>query len=83
MDAVDLSKAKQRLSLPRTGVSAEVIGHFNKKEDFKARVVKKSESQIQRIKARILQSFLFGNLEPKELEIVIDAMEEKHYKYIL
>jgi cAMP-dependent protein kinase regulator len=50
---------------------------FNKKEDFQARKIPKTEEQIQRIKARILQSFLFSNLESKDLNIVIDAMEEK------
>jgi cAMP-dependent protein kinase regulator len=65
------------LSVPRAAVSAEVYGMFNKKEDFQARIIPKSEDQIQRIKARILQSFLFHNLESKDLDIVIDAMEEK------
>lgn len=76
---IDLSKAKARLSVPRAAVSAEVYGYFNKKEDFKARVIKKTEEQIQRIKARILQSFLFCNLDQSELEIVINAMEEKKF----
>lgn len=65
------------MSVPRAAVSAEVYGQFNKKENFKSRVIPKSEDQIQRIKARILQSFLFNNLESKDLNIVIDAMEEK------
>jgi len=77
---LDLSKAKVRLSMPRSGVSAEVYGAFNKKDDFNPRVLKKTEEQIHRIKARILQSFLFCNLDQKDLEIVINAMEEKKYK---
>jgi cAMP-dependent protein kinase regulator len=77
---IDISKAKARLSVPRAAVSAEVYGHFNKKEDFKAREIKKSEEQVQRIKARILQSFLFTNLDQNDLQIVINAMEEKHFK---
>ena len=64
----------------RGGVSAEVYGQFNKKEDFKARVIPKSEDQILRIKTRILSSFLFSSLDQKDLEIVIGAMEEKHYQ---
>ena len=70
---------KQRMSMPRSAVSAEVYGKFNKKEDFTPRVIKKTDEQIQRIKARILQSFLFCNLEQNELNIVINAMEEKKF----
>jgi cAMP-dependent protein kinase regulator len=77
---VQVSKAKVRLSNPRAAVSAEVYGNFNKKEDFNPRVIKKTEEQIHRIKARILQSFLFCNLDQKDLEIVINAMEEKKYE---
>ena len=64
----------------RTGVSAEAYGKFNKKEDFVPRVIEKTEEQINKIKARIVSSFLFSNLEPNELEIVIGAMDEKHFK---
>lgn len=77
-------KIKQRQhekkTAKRSGVSAEVYGNFNKKEDFVARVIQKSEDQKQKIKARILTSFLFTNLEQKDLNIVIDAMDEKTYK---
>jgi cAMP-dependent protein kinase regulator len=65
------------MSVPRAAVSAEVYGFFNKKENFKPRKIEKTEEQIQRIKARILQSFLFQNLEANDLNIVIDAMEER------
>ncbi len=68
------------MSVPRAAVSAEVYGKFNKKEDFKPRVITKSEEQVQRIKARILQSFLFCNLDQADLQIVINAMEEKKYR---
>lgn len=77
---IDLNKAKARLSVPRAAVSAEAYGQFNKKEDFTPIVVPKSDDQKHRIKVRILQSFLFQNLEPKDLGIVIDAMEEKTFK---
>lgn len=77
-----INKAKARLSLPRAAVSAEAYGIFNKKEDFKPRKIPKSEDQIHRIKARILQSFLFHNLDSTDLDIVIDAMEERKFEYI-
>ena len=71
---------KKKNILPRTGVSAEVYGEFNKKEDFVARKIPKTDEQIQRIKSSVIHSFLFSNLEPKDLEIVIGAMEEKRFK---
>ena len=52
----------------------------NLKENFKPRFIQKTESQIGKIKSRILQSFLFGSLEPSDVNIVIGAMEEKNYK---
>ena len=79
----DLSKQpviKKKNILPRAGVSAEVYGEFNKKEDFVARNIPKTDEQIQRIKSSVIHSFLFSNLEPKDLEIVIRAMDEKRFK---
>ena len=78
----DLSKnpMKPKKIAPRTGVSAEVYGQFNKKEDFVARIIPKTDEQIQRIKTSVIHSFLFNNLEAKDLEIVIGAMEEKRFK---
>ena len=76
-----LAKRQQdKKGMKRVGVSAEVYGDFNKKEDFVARVIPKTEEQINRIKPRILASFLFSALEQKDLEIVIGAMEEKTLK---
>ena len=74
-----INKAKVRLSMPRVGVSSEVYGMFNKKENWVPKRIEKNEDQIQRIKVRILQSFLFSNLESHDLKIVIDAMEEKKF----
>jgi len=73
-------KAKQSM---RISVSAEAYGKYNEKGNFKPRVIPKSDSQIQRIKSRILNSFLFCNLDSEPLKVVIDAMEEKHYKYFI
>jgi len=72
--------AQARLSRQREAVSAEVYGQFNEKKDFIPKYVDKNDDQIQRIKARVLQSFLFAALESKDLNIVIGCMEEKHYK---
>jgi cAMP-dependent protein kinase regulator len=62
---------------PRTSVSAEAFGSWNKKEDFKATVVAKDESTKDKIRERLSKSFLFNTLEEKEFEIVIEAMTEK------
>ena len=66
-----LAKRQQdKKGMKRVGVSAEVYGDFNKKEDFVARVIPKTEEQINRIKPRILASFLFSALEQKIVDKV-------------
>ena len=64
----------------RASVSAEVYGLFNKKEEFKAKVIAKNNEQKIRISNRIMQSILFSNLEEKDLHTVIESMEEKKFK---
>jgi cAMP-dependent protein kinase regulator len=66
--------------MPRIAVSAEVYGEFNEKKSFVPTVIKKTEDQKEQIKSRLLHSFLFSNLDKKDLEVVIDAMEEKTYE---
>lgn len=73
--------AKNKMSGPaRTSVSAEAYGIFNKKSDFQPRVIEKSQEMKDKIKTRLLESFLFASLEKKDLKIVIDAMEEKIFE---
>ena len=64
----------------RNSVSAEVYGIFNKKKFFVPKKIHKTEEQINRIKGKIISSFIFSSLDKKEIEIVIDAMEEKKFK---
>lgn len=64
----------------RTSVSAEVYGKFNKKENFKPKVVPKTQAQKEKIAMRLNQAFMFSNLDDKEKEIVINAMEEVKFK---
>lgn len=61
---------------PRTSVSAEVYGNFNIKQAFVPRFIAKTEEQISRIQNKVLKSFIFNNLDDKELKTVVDAMEE-------
>ena len=49
MDNTEIEK-KRGSALPRSGVSAEVYGDFNKKENFVARKIPKTPEQIQSIK---------------------------------
>ena len=78
---INANPQMKKMSLvPRSAVSAEAYGQYHKKEEFVAKVVPKTQEQIQRIKSSVIHSFLFGNLEQKDLEVVINAMEEKVFK---
>lgn len=66
-----------RASNSRTSVSAEAFGVWNKKEDFKPRVIPKSAEQKAQIAERLSRSFMFSALEDTERDVVIDAMEER------
>lgn len=70
----------QKKMQQRTSVSAEAFGLWNKKEDFKPKFVKKTSDQIERITKRLNQSFMFSELEDKEKDMVIGAMEEVHFR---
>lgn len=63
----------------RASVSAEVYGIFNKKEDFQPKFVEKTEDQQKRISECVTHSFLFNSLDEKDLQTVINAMEEKKF----
>jgi len=54
---------------------------FNKKSDYKPKIIAKSKEQTNKIKERIRQSFLFADLGTEDLETVLNAFEEKKYKY--
>lgn len=69
---------KQKAKGPRASVSAEAFGAFNKKEDFKPKVIQKDESVKQSILEKIDQAFMFSGLDSNEKKIVIDAMWEKN-----
>jgi len=69
---------KQKARGPRASVSAEAFGAFNKKEDFKPKVIQKEESVKESILEKINQAFMFSGLDSNEKKIVIDAMWEKN-----
>ena len=64
----------------RASVSAEAYGMFNKKGDFKPRSIVKTQQQKEMIQKRLGQAFMFSELEEKEKNIVIGAMEIKKFK---
>ncbi|CAD8120413.1 unnamed protein product [Paramecium sonneborni] len=78
-DVDELEKAVRKEQQFRTSVSAEVYGLYNKKEDFKPRVIPKSQDQRERIENKLSGVFMFQGLDQNEKNIIIDAMEEKHF----
>ncbi len=69
-----LAKAKARG--PRSSVSAEAFGSFNKKSAFVPKVVAKDEAAKATINQKMSQAFMFSALDERERAIVVDAMEE-------
>lgn len=63
----------------RIGVSAEVYGRNNKKEDFEPIVINKDKDQIDRIYSKINQNLLFKNLNQEDKKIIVDAMSEHKF----
>lgn len=76
MDAFLESQKKISGVCQRISVSAEVYGQFNKKEEYTPKIVEKTPEAKAAIMERLNQSFMFANLDDKEKDIVIDAMEE-------
>lgn len=52
----------------------------NIKENYKPKLIPKSQSQKDKISQRLNQAFMFSALDEKEKDIVINAMEEKRFK---
>lgn len=71
-----VNKATQQ----RTSVSAEAFGIYHKKEDFKPVVVEKSDEVKEKIRKRLIESFMFSALNEKDQNIVLDAMKEENFK---
>ena len=75
-EEVEIVQKKEASKKQRAGVSAEVFGQYNKKEDFVPKVIAKTPETKAKLTTRLLQAFMFNALEQKELNIVIDAIEE-------
>lgn len=57
-------------------MSAEVYGGWNKKGNFKPKIVQKTQETKAKLQKRLLQAFMFNALDEKEFNIVVDAIEE-------
>lgn len=76
-DFIEDAHPVRKATGPRAAVSAEAYGEWNKKEDFKPRVIPKEPEQRARIIERLSKSFMFSALEETEREIVVNSMEER------
>ena len=65
---------------PRISVSAEVMGTFSNRLKEKPVVIPKDDDTKKRITKRLKDSFMFKNLEDKDMGIVVDAMKEMNFK---
>jgi len=65
----------------RTSVSAEAYGDWNKqKTNFEPPVHEKTEEQAERIRGMLKKSFIFENIDEKNLEILVKAMHKVELK---
>lgn len=78
-EIAELPQKIQRMNRPRQSVSAEVYGVYNPKEAFVPRVVPKNENQKEMLRGLLLKIFMFQHLEKEDLNLVIDAMEERTF----
>lgn len=76
----ELPQPSKKVSGPRTSVSAEAFGAWNKKSDYKPRVISKTDDQIRRIVDRLSKAFMFAALDDQEREIVVNSMEERKFR---
>ena len=63
----------------RTSVSAEAYGEWNRKAEFSARRIEKTNEQRQRIVEVINKCFMFSPLDKMEREVLILAFEERKF----
>jgi len=76
----DYKKPEAQMKGPRHSVSAEAYGTWNEKKAFTAPVHPKSDEQKERLKQTLLKSFMFSDLEEKDMETVILAMKEMNFE---
>ena len=67
-------KAKSKGRGPRSSVSAEAFGTWNKKEDFSPPSYEKTPEVEKALKERLDQAFMFNALNPDEFAVILSAM---------
>jgi len=73
-------KNKAKGGNQRSSVSAECYGMYHDKKAFVPKVIQKSAEQRDKIYKKVIQSFLFNSLDEKDLNTVIDAMDEVKFQ---
>ena len=71
--------AAKRPVVARRSVSAEAYGNWNKKQAFVPTVIAKTSEQKDRIRTKLQKLFIFSALSAKDVEVIIDAMEERKF----
>ena len=79
-NVLEISKKRPTYTQQRKSVSAEVFGMFNPKKEFQPQVVPKSDSVKQQIRELLMGIFMFKNLEDKDMQTILDAMQVKNFK---
>ncbi len=79
-DEVDELPVYRNVGVTRRAISAEAYGTWNKKADFVARVIPKTEEQKARLAQKLQSSLLFSSLDTRDMTVVIGAMEERSFK---
>lgn len=71
--------SKKQSGQQRISVSSEVFGMNNEKGNYIPKVVQKSDEAKERISKRLSQAFMFANLDEKEKNIVLNAMNQHDF----
>jgi len=73
-------KSEASMGKARQSVSAEAYGKWNQKKAFTPPEFPKTDDQKERLRKTLLKSFMFSNLEGKDMETIILAMKEVNLK---
>merc|ERR1712070_529383 len=72
----DMIKTEKSMKTTRGSVSAEAYGAWNQKKEWEAPRYAKTSDQKERIAETLSKSFMFADLEEKDLETIILATKE-------
>jgi cAMP-dependent protein kinase regulator len=75
-----LELKRNKAKTQRQSVSAEVYGQYNPKGNFKPKVVSKDLDTQSKIRELLSNSFLFRHLDDADMEVIVNAMEIRHFE---